>query len=63
MKKIDSKRFACMQIKREAQSQIRACVQGMSRDDEVSYFRRGAEEFAQRVESAKAMSRQETKSS
>jgi hypothetical protein len=40
-------------MKRKAQKAIRAKVQGMTRDEEVAFFRQGREEFDKKVVAAK----------
>jgi len=48
------KKFDCVEMKRAAQEKIRARVRGMTRAQEVAFFREGAEEFEMRVQTAKA---------
>ena len=40
-------------MKREAQKAIRAKVRGMTRQEEVAFFRQGREEFDREVRAAK----------
>jgi len=40
-------------MKRDAQKAIRAKAQGMTREEEVAFFREGREEFDRRVEAAR----------
>jgi soluble cytochrome b562 len=51
MKKI--KNFDCIAMKREAQEAIRNQVRGMTPEEEVAFFREGAEEFERRIDAAK----------
>ena len=44
----------CIRMKREAQRRIREAVAGLSREEEIAFFRAGAEEFVRRIEAAKA---------
>jgi hypothetical protein len=53
-----SKTFDCVEMKRRAQGQIRAAVAGMSREEEIAFFREGAEEFQERINRAKASLKQ-----
>jgi hypothetical protein len=43
-----AKKFDCVRMKHEAQRQIRADLAGRSREEEIAYFRKGAEEFEER---------------
>jgi hypothetical protein len=47
------KTFNCVAMKRETQEAIRARVHGMTREEEVAFFREGHEEFDKRVQAAK----------
>ena len=40
-------------MKRAAQEKIRAAVSGMTREQEIAFFRAGADEFEQRVKAAR----------
>ncbi len=40
-----TKTFDCVRMKRQAQQKIRAALAGKSKQQEVAYFREGAEEF------------------
>ena len=51
--KAKKKSFDCIVMKREAQEVIRAKVQGMTREQEVAFFREGREEFDRKVQAAK----------
>jgi hypothetical protein len=53
MKNQKTKTFDCIAMKREAQQAIRAKVRGMTREEEVAFFREGREEFDRRVQTAK----------
>ena len=53
MKNQKPKTFDCIAMKREAQKAIRAKVRGMTREEEVAFFREGREEFDKQVEAAK----------
>ena len=53
MKNKKTKTFDCIAMKRESQKAIRAKVQGMTREEEVAFFREGSEEFDRRLEAAK----------
>ncbi|MGD0898676.1 MAG: hypothetical protein ABR915_12640 [Thermoguttaceae bacterium] len=53
MKSKKTKTFDCIQMKSEAQKAIRARVQGMTREQEVAFFRQGREEFDRKVQAAK----------
>lgn len=46
-------KFDCIAMKRAAQEAIRAKVRGMSRSEEVQFFRAGADEFERRAEEAR----------
>jgi hypothetical protein len=48
-----TKTFDCIAMKRAAQKVIRAKVQGMTRDEEIAFFRTGREEFDQRLQKVK----------
>ncbi len=48
-----NKTFDCVAMKREAQEAIRAQVRGMTREEEVAFFREGHEEFDKQVQAAK----------
>ena len=48
------KRFDCVRMKSQAQRKIRAAVAGMTRNEEVAYFRAGAKGFASLLSRAKA---------
>jgi len=50
------KAFDCIQMKRDVQQKIRAAVQGMTQEEEIAYFREGAEEFERKLRSAKNVS-------
>ena len=45
--------FDCAAIKHRAQKRIRAALEGKSREEEIAYFRAGAEEFQRRIDAAK----------
>ena len=47
------KAFDCIQMKREAQEQIYRDTKGMSREEELTYFHRAAEEFRQEMRARK----------
>jgi hypothetical protein len=47
------KTFDCIDMKRKAQEAIRAQVRGMTREEEVAFFREGHEEFEKQVQAAK----------
>jgi len=51
------KAFDCVAMKRSAQRRIRALVRGMSPDEEIAFFRAGAEEFQAAIEQAKSSRR------
>ena len=57
MKTKKNKTFDCIAMKREAQKAIRAKVQGLTREEEVAFFREGREEFDKRVQAAKEQRR------
>ena len=48
-----TKTFDCVEMKRAAQEQIRQAVQGMTLEEEVEFFRAGAEEFEKRLQEAR----------
>ncbi|HUT94722.1 MAG TPA: hypothetical protein VMY37_35020 [Thermoguttaceae bacterium] len=48
-----TKKFDCVAMKRAAQEAIRAKVRGMSRSEEVQFFRTGAEEFERHLDAAR----------
>ena len=45
-----NKKFDCIAVKRAAQQAIRSQVRGMTRKQEIAFFREGAEDFEQRIE-------------
>ena len=47
-----TKAFDCVEMKRAAQEKIRAQVQGMTREEEIRFFRAGAEGFEQRIQAS-----------
>ena len=49
-----TKTFDCVRMKRQAQQKIRAALAGKSKQQEVAYFREGAEEFKKRIRAARA---------
>ncbi len=49
------KAFDCMRMKRRAQQKIRAALAGKSKQQEVAYFRKGAEEFEKRIRAAQLL--------
>ena len=53
MKTKKTKTFDCIAMKREAQEAIRAQVRGMTIEEEVAFFRSGADEFQRRIDDAK----------
>lgn len=55
------KTFDCVAMKHRAQKRIRAELEGQSREEEIAYFRDGAEEFQQRIEAAKNAGQKESK--
>ena len=46
------KSFDCIHMKRAAQEKIRAAVAGMNREQEIAFFREGADEFGRRLDEA-----------
>ena len=48
-----TKTFDCIQMKRAAQEKIRAAVAGLDRQQEIEFFRAGAEEFERGIQTAK----------
>ncbi len=48
-----TKTFDCIQMKRAAQQKIRAAVAGLNRQQEIEFFRAGADEFERRILAAK----------
>jgi hypothetical protein len=48
-----SKTFDCIAMKREAQQAIRAQVRGMTREEEVAFFREGCDALDKKVQVAK----------
>jgi soluble cytochrome b562 len=46
------KTFDCIQMKRDAQKKIREAVKGMTPEQEIAFFREGAEEFERQIEQA-----------
>lgn len=48
-----TKTFDCVEMKRASQIKIREKVRGMTRQEEVDFFRSGADEFEQRIRSAR----------
>lgn len=55
------KTFDCIQMKRDIQKQIRALVAGMTRSQEIAFFRAGAEKFEARIEAARQALERRTK--
>jgi hypothetical protein len=53
MKTKKNKTFDCIAMKRAAQEKIREQVRGMTRSEEVAFFREGREEFDRQVQAAK----------
>lgn len=53
MKTKKIKTFDCIAMKRKAQEAIRDQVRGMTLEEEIAFFREGAEEFEQRIAAAK----------
>jgi len=53
MKSKKNKTFNCIAMKRAAQEKIREQVRGMTRAEEVAFFREGHEEFDTQVQAAK----------
>ena len=51
-----TKTFDCVEMKHRAQEKMRAELKGCSREEEIAFFRQGAEEFKKHVESAKRRS-------
>lgn len=49
------KTFDYVRMKRQAQRKIRAALAGKSKQQEVAYFREGAEEFKKRIRAAQAL--------
>ncbi len=47
-----AKTFDCIEMKREAQKKIRAAVRGMTPEEEIAFFREGAEEFEDEIKQA-----------
>lgn len=47
------KKFDCVAMKHAAQRIIREELKGKSREEEIAYFRAGAEEFERRIREAK----------
>ncbi|MFQ5424844.1 MAG: hypothetical protein ACE5F9_12795 [Phycisphaerae bacterium] len=48
-----TKTFDCVKMKHAAQEMIRAALAGLSREEEIAYFRAGAEEFEERAAAAR----------
>jgi len=48
-----TKTFDCVGMKRMAQTRIRAQVSGMSAEEEIAFFRDGAEDFERRIQAAR----------
>ena len=53
MSRRPKKAFDCVEMKHVIQKRIRALVAGMTRKEEIAFFREGAEEFEKRIEQAK----------
>lgn len=51
------KTFDCVAMKHAAQDKIRQKVMDMTRDEEIAFFRSGADEFQRRLRAAKRSSR------
>jgi hypothetical protein len=48
-----TKTFDCVEMKRVAQEKIRDAVKGMTAEEEIRYFREGADAFEQRIRQAR----------
>jgi len=53
MKSKKDKTFDCIAMKRAVQETIRSQVHGMTRAEEVAFFREGAEDFERQIQDAK----------
>ena len=51
------KKFDCVAMKHAAQAIIRKEVQGMTRDEEIAYFRAGEKEFRRQLLEARRKNR------
>ena len=47
------KTFDCVEMKRASQEKIYSQIKDMTREEQVAFFRKGAEEFERRKNSAK----------
>ena len=47
------KTFDCIEMKRASQEKIYSQIKDMTREEQVAFFRKGAEEFERRKNSAK----------
>ncbi len=54
------KNFDCVAMKWRAQEKIRAEVAGKTREEEIAFFRNGADEFERRVREAKQSAARKT---
>lgn len=57
MKDAEQKRFDCVEMKRRAQEQILRETEGMTREQELEYWRRIERDMQQRIESAREQRR------
>ena len=48
------KKFDCVEMKHRAQKRLREELAGRSRQEEIAFFRKGAEDVERRIASAKA---------
>ena len=48
-----TKTFDCVEMKRVTQEKIRNDVKGMTAEEEIRYFREGADAFEQRIRQAR----------
>ena len=51
--KAKTKAFDCMAMKREIHRVLRERTEGMTRAEEIAFFRQGAEEFEKRLQEAR----------
>ncbi len=49
-----TKKFDCVEMKRQAQRKIREALRGKTREEELAYFRARGEALQKRIDAAKA---------
>ncbi len=52
---MENKDFDCVEMKRAAQAQIRARVEGMTPEHEIAFFREAGRKLERQIEAARAV--------